>query len=613
MRLLHVHSRQVEDFIGAQVPRYAILSHTWGAEEVLLQDLADPEHRSKKGYAKIEGSCQQAIRDGFDYVWVDTCCIDKSSSAELSEAINSMFEWYKRGQICYVYLVDVPTGDDPYAENSPFRRSRWFTRGWTLQELIAPRNVVFFDTHWDPIFGPAGFHGDVLSQRRAYLLSEITGIDPWSLVGDDRHGKVPICLKLAWAAKRKTTRIEDMAYCMLGLLEINMPLLYGEGPKAFIRLQEEVLKSTQDLSVLAWGFDKPWQQTASLSRGQERSGNILAPSITYFESLNEDKCRPILRDMFINNPLSFKSHSMMTNHGLLITLPIICIEKKDGLYLAMIVGGKHSGGRFLGLPLRRIRHWFMEPLHGTPNVILQSLSNFSFRPKVKWKTVYLVGQRQSISTGINDGRMASSLSRSLLSLNTSWNTKSIPTVEPGIWINLKELAEVGFVVRSLYPPWNLEPRWDGSMINGITCNLFRGKLEMIMVLSRTDPQLGASKIESYALRIKLRAASDTRLVRSYQASLARASPFFDAWQYDFDLRHLHSQLFSSRRTLKLKWVDSISIEAKSGTKQSITTSWRSPADHLVLPPEILMECIVKLDSLGIKQPAGIQGNEDRGC
>lgn len=602
MRLLNVHSRQLEEYFGKRTPRYASLSHTWGDDEVLLQDLGIPGHRLKEGYAKIEGCCEQAVRDGFEYIWIDTCCIDKSSSAELSEAINSMFNWYKKSEVCYVYLIDVPAGGNPYAAESTFRKSRWFTRGWTLQELLAPKNVVFYDTNWGLVFGQAGYHGDILSQRRAYLLSEITGIDPWSLVGDDRHGSIPICLKLSWAAKRETTRVEDVAYCMLGLLGINMPLLYGEGPKAFVRLQEEVLKTTQDLSVLAWGFDKPWQQTAALSRGHERSGNVLAPSVTYFRGLNEDDCRPILRDMFINHPLSFKSHSMMTNHGLLITLPIICIEKRDGLYLAMVAGGKHSGGRFLALPLRRTRHWFLEPLHGTPHIISHSLSNFSFRPKVKWRTVYLVGQRQSISTGINDGRMISSLSKSLSSLNSSRNAKAMPTVEPGIWVNLKQLAGAGFVVRSLYPPWNLDPHWDGSMIGGITCNLFRGRFEMILILSRPKSQGSPGSLECYALRIKLRAGSDIRSMRSYKASLASASAFFDAWQYDFDSRHIQRMLYPFRSTLKLGWTDSVSSESGRGTKQTISTAWRSPADHLVLPPEIMMECLVKLEEPSTQLP-----------
>lgn len=145
MQLLNLHTFRLTTFYDQDVPDYAILSHTWEDEEILYADICDQEKplpQHKKGVYKFKRSCYQAACDGFDWIWIDTCCIDKSSSAELSEAINSMFRWYSDSDICYAYISDVITAD---VESVRFGNSRWFTRGWTLQELIAPKNVVFFD------------------------------------------------------------------------------------------------------------------------------------------------------------------------------------------------------------------------------------------------------------------------------------------------------------------------------------------------------------------------------------------------------------------------------------------------------------------------------------
>src|SRR5256714_4011235 len=167
MRLLHTTKLKIHQFVehGSSatlihregdsvaeyaVPRYAILSHTWGDDEVLFQDMQGDRSvaKSKSGYKKIKNSCARAARDGFDYIWIDTCCIDKSSSAELSEAINSMYRWYHQAEVCYAYLADVPSeafkNVTDYVD-SEFSESRWFTRGWTLQELIAPSTVIFLN------------------------------------------------------------------------------------------------------------------------------------------------------------------------------------------------------------------------------------------------------------------------------------------------------------------------------------------------------------------------------------------------------------------------------------------------------------------------------------
>ncbi|KAK3309476.1 heterokaryon incompatibility protein-domain-containing protein [Chaetomium strumarium] len=194
-------------------PPYAILSHTWGPEEVTFQDITSPERAQKKGFAKIEGCCRRARADGLHWVWVDTCCIDKTSSAELSEAINSMYAWYRDSAVCYVYLKDVVKGDGFPLED--FLSARWFTRGWCLQELIAPRAVEFYATDWSEIGTKFSRCEDI--ERRTSI--------PRSVLLRQDLDQCSIAQKTSWASERQTTRIEDEAYCLLGLFGVHMPLL----------------------------------------------------------------------------------------------------------------------------------------------------------------------------------------------------------------------------------------------------------------------------------------------------------------------------------------------------------------------------------------------------
>ena len=208
--------------------------------------MSDLELASRKlGYWKIQRACEEAIKDGYNYLWADTCCIDKSSSVELSEAINSMFRWYKESEVCYAYLWDVTDEDDVQDvqdENSHFRASSWFLRGWTLQELIAPSRLSFFGQHWQ-------YLGTKSSMRER--LAQITGIDENTLGGAPLRNS-STAQKMFWASKRQTTRIEDTAYCLLGIFDIHMPLIYGEGERAFQRLQEEIIRRSTDHSIFAW-------------------------------------------------------------------------------------------------------------------------------------------------------------------------------------------------------------------------------------------------------------------------------------------------------------------------------------------------------------------------
>jgi len=336
MRLLNVNTRQLEEFFGDAIPPYAILSHTWGQEEVLLQDLARKGHQQKQGYAKIEGCCQQAIKDGLSWVWVDTCCIDKTSSAELSEAINSMFHWYKNSQLCYAYLQDVPSGSDIYEKDSDFRKSRWFTRGWTLQELLAPRRIGFYDTHWMLISQiNTNDRRDRTNDRCIELLSDITSIPERFISHQRTLVAANAALKFSWMARRRTTRVEDEAYCLLGLLDINMPLLYGEGDKAFVRLQEAVLGGLDDISPLAWGYNLPCSDNES----------YLARSPASFlgypqENMGNRRRAPI-------------RHTTVTGLGLHIELSMIPIHALDGIWVGLIeenIGGHRS---HTGLVLRQ--------------------------------------------------------------------------------------------------------------------------------------------------------------------------------------------------------------------------------------------------------------------
>ncbi|KAF2648911.1 HET-domain-containing protein [Lophiostoma macrostomum CBS 122681] len=266
MHLLNVQTLKLEPHIGARVPKYAILSHTWGKEEVTFADIQNPTSpatTSLAGFDKIRKTCERAITDGYEYAWVDTCCIDKSSSAELSEAINSMFEWYCDASVCYAYLGDV--SETSFEEDFP--RSRWFTRGWTLQELIGPRNVRFFDQQWRQL-GTKRDHVD--------KIADVTGIDRLALTSSSSFLHLHcVAKRMSWASNRETTRTEDMAYCLLGIFGVNMPLLYGEGRRAFYRLQEEILKNHSDDSILAWGlYTGYWDPSGHVPKEARKTTDI---------------------------------------------------------------------------------------------------------------------------------------------------------------------------------------------------------------------------------------------------------------------------------------------------------------------------------------------------
>ncbi|KAI0503020.1 heterokaryon incompatibility protein-domain-containing protein [Xylaria bambusicola] len=393
MRLLNAHTLEFKKVSDNKVPKYAILSHTWLDEEdeVSFHEFNQPDAIKKPGYQKIESFCELAIASGYSYVWIDTCCIDKASSAELSEAINSMFRWYERSAVCFAYLPDVSEASEHLL--AEFEYSRWFTRGWTLQELLAPKLVLFVGANWK-VFG----NRDSL----AYPISSITRIEsryltsraaelhyrasdkPYYDAGEghfermDKIHAATVAEKLSWAATRETTRSEDIAYCLLGLCEVNMPLLYGEGSNAFLRLQEAIIRQKFDPTLFAWNVvieneegqrtlrpEKPvpsskWKSAGKVLLGidnpwRHRNGDefrllnftcpkILAPSPLCFSGCTD----------YINMQVSLDWD--LTSRGFSISLPasmntnpcmlLPCHRKDDPWHLIGIPLDSYPGGLF---------------------------------------------------------------------------------------------------------------------------------------------------------------------------------------------------------------------------------------------------------------------------
>ncbi|EJF56300.1 hypothetical protein DICSQDRAFT_175037 [Dichomitus squalens LYAD-421 SS1] len=248
---LHYFSRTFDADGG-----YAILSHTWEKNEQTYQEVRAISERCRRHHAnprddpelspKIREMCILAEEHGYQWAWVDSCCIDKTSSSELSEAVNSMYRWYSDCEVCYAYLADVPGDCILDASNSAFRRSRWHTRGWTLQELVAPARLLFISSDWTELGNRTTL---------ANLLQEITGIESRIFTRQKRPADFSIASRMNWASRRRTTRVEDEAYCLMGLFDVSMPANYGEGERAFTRLQYEIMRHNSDTSLFVFGDD----------------------------------------------------------------------------------------------------------------------------------------------------------------------------------------------------------------------------------------------------------------------------------------------------------------------------------------------------------------------
>lgn len=329
MRLLHTNydhntdSVKISEHHDPDIPEYAILTHRWYRDpgsEVSFQEIHKSESKALKGYEKILRCCTVAKqRYGCEYVWIDTCCIDKASSAELSEAINSMFKWYQKAKVCIAYLDDVsPSNSD---RNPEFSESKWFKRGWTLQELLAPEKVEFYDCGWKRIGS---------KQENQSEISSITGIAFEHL---DLPNIASVAQKMSWASKRETTKPEDMSYCLLGLFNINMVPIYGEGSKAFMRLQREIAMQEDDESLFAWN-------DSSAGLGNQGFSGMFADSPFAFE-----KSGNIVRKSFES---AYRPPWTVTNRGLGISLYL-------NKALDAQIGGSSQVSRLVSIPLNCAR------------------------------------------------------------------------------------------------------------------------------------------------------------------------------------------------------------------------------------------------------------------
>ena len=305
MWLLNTKTLELRYFNGPAEALYAILSHVWQDADKLysfqsIKATYEQYHNSKEGAmahapGKVYRFCLLAANEGYEWVWIDTCCIDKTSSAELSEAINSMYAWYKAADLCYVYLYDVPSNDNPFEPHSAFRKSKYHERGWTLQELLAQEYVVFLSSLWT-----------FLGRKDSLVtpLVERTGVDSDILLHNKALDTASVAQRMSWAACRVTTRAEDRAYSLMGIFGVAMPIIYGEGgERAFLRLQKEIIATCPDQSIFAWGsihpdFDGAYEGVLSaqvcgvatfdmgisaLERAECASRNLLARSPSDFQ------------------------------------------------------------------------------------------------------------------------------------------------------------------------------------------------------------------------------------------------------------------------------------------------------------------------------------------
>lgn len=322
IRLLHTknltfHIFKTEDF--TKVPRYAILSHVWdshdeavspGSFKAALQHGRTHRDRLGHGFQKIITFCRQAAADGLEYAWADTGCIDKENEVELSFAINSMFRWYQKSAVCYVYLADVPRNVNLADPNSAFVKSRWFTRGWTLQELIAPKSVVFFAADWHYLSTKAALK---------HIIADVTGVDLRVLETGDAS-TASVSTKLSWVKSRKTTLAEDRAYCLLGIFDIFMPLMYGEKEAAFRRMLDEIASRENDQTIFSWA-------------GDGRPCGMIAPSPAHFVPSRD--ASTVIKT--VRNP-AFS----ITNRGVRITAPLIALPLRN-MY-AMVLNSLPAAG-----------------------------------------------------------------------------------------------------------------------------------------------------------------------------------------------------------------------------------------------------------------------------
>lgn len=266
MRLLNIHTFELAEFGDSSIPPYYIASHKWTTDETTYKDVKKQRNTGSPGYKKIRDYCSflqrtnvpstrsmdaLGIKRDCEWLWIDTSCIDKKSSAELTESINSMFKYYAKSEVCYAYLQDVGTAEKYESATLDLMQSVWFRRGWTLQELLAPRVVVFLTRDWE-ILGHkcrlkfCDSSCDGFGECLNYKIEKITNISNQRLRFNwSNGGAVAMREASLWISKRTTERVEDRAYCILGILGLNLVPIYGEGTRAWQRLQDEYQKMTE--------------------------------------------------------------------------------------------------------------------------------------------------------------------------------------------------------------------------------------------------------------------------------------------------------------------------------------------------------------------------------
>lgn len=305
IRLINVQSLELESF-DRQPPRYAILSHRWNKDEIDHNDINNAQATSHKpGWEKLKRFCELAQSLGYSHAWLDTCCIDKASTAELSRSIRSMYQWYAQSDTCIAYLGDIARGQHD------FQCSKWFERGWTLQELIAPDRVDFYDSQWTLL----GSRTDLMA-----AISERTRIPPAVLGKRLDIQECSVAQRMSWAAGRDTTEPEDRAYSLVGLFNVSCVVQYGEGEEnAFLSLQKEIIKEYSDESIFAWRWPENIMQDST--DNLEYHG-MLASSPDWFEACgNLFPLQHASRFAYANGTLSIKlptrPHSLESYLGLL--------------------------------------------------------------------------------------------------------------------------------------------------------------------------------------------------------------------------------------------------------------------------------------------------------
>ncbi|KAL1943019.1 hypothetical protein VTO73DRAFT_4690 [Trametes versicolor] len=471
MRLLNTHTGTFEWHHDSTTVRYAILSHVWDVKgeqslkdvlRILKQLQRSPQNADTNPVpllslvsAKIRDCCVYARQNGYDLLWIDSCCIDKSSSAELSEAINSMYQWYEQSTVCYALLYEVPSDEDPRAPGSQFRRSRWFTRGWTLQELVAPLRVVFLSREWRPL--------GTLSSL-ATVIEEVTGIDRGVLLHQTPLRTISVARRMSWAATRVTTRVEDEAYSLMGLFGVMMPTIYGEGRYAFARLQEEILKQAPDQTIFAWG--------SVLCPIAHPSRTKPGPAREYFTF---DNVLPRERNLFASSPHDFaasadvepESHLSLaerlgglsvpfpeytsTGYGIRTQLPLLppLEDAENSIHIGVLscVGGD---GNLVGLFFHANRTWMSNgyyigiTLDDAPDTVYRTVP-LTDEVRSQW------GPPEVAEVYLSTRVMTSSPWTQAPSSNTSNNPFSTYNIILPDW-RKRELEDGGFTVQCVVEP-----------------------------------------------------------------------------------------------------------------------------------------------------------------